>query len=191
MESLTAQPPDGRVHLRLVPPLPPQPPQALSRDVMRSRRKRAVRARTENFARMRNAAREALLQDVATIEEYDRPRTRAECPVERPCPFVSCRYHLYLDVGSKGALKLNFPDIEPDEMTHSCSLDVATLGGLNIETIGELMNLTRERVRQLEILARERIRHRVPESFLLGLLEGLTETRESSGVGVTDYADSR
>ena len=44
-------------------------------------------------------------------------QTRAEC-VEgpRPCPYVSCKYHLYLDVQHRtGAIKLNFPDIEVEQ----------------------------------------------------------------------------
>lgn len=30
---------------------------------------------------------------------YERPRTRGECRDGfRPCPFVACKYHLYLDI---------------------------------------------------------------------------------------------
>ena len=81
-----------------------------------------------------------------------RPKTRADCEgAARPCPFVSCRHHLYLDVHPvRGSIKLNFPDLEPDELEESCSLDVAGWGGRTLEVVGSLMNLTRERVRQLE-----------------------------------------
>jgi len=55
-----------------------------------------------------------------------RPRTRAECcDGPRPCPWVSCKYNLYLDVTEAGGLRFNFPDIDPDEMAESCALDVA------------------------------------------------------------------
>ena len=82
----------------------------------------------------------------------ERPRTRAECVgAERPCPWVSCRHHLYLDINPQtGSIKINFPDLEPWELTHSCALDVAERGMITLEECGEILNVTRERVRQLE-----------------------------------------
>jgi len=80
-----------------------------------------------------------------------RPRTRAECVGSaRPCPYVSCRHHLYLEVTEAGSLKLNFPHLEPDELVESCALDVAERGGATLDAVGLLINLTRERVRQIE-----------------------------------------
>lgn len=49
-----------------------------------------------------------------------------------------------------GTLKFNFPDLEPHEMSESCVLDVAGADGSVLIRVGELLNLTRERVRQLE-----------------------------------------
>jgi hypothetical protein len=70
----------------------------------------------------------------------------------RPCPFVSCKHHLYLDVSARtGAIKLNFPDLEVWEMTETCALDVADRGGTTLEEVGAIMNLTRERIRQVEV----------------------------------------
>jgi hypothetical protein len=82
-----------------------------------------------------------------------RPRTRAECKdMPRPCPFVSCKHHLYLDVNPEtGSIKLNFPDLEVWEMRDTCSLDVADRNGITLEEVGEIMNLTRERIRQVEV----------------------------------------
>ena len=82
----------------------------------------------------------------------DRPATRAECQgAERPCPYVSCKHHLYLDVNERtGSIKLNFPDLEVWEMPETCALDVAEGGGSTLEEVGEMMNITRERIRQLE-----------------------------------------
>jgi hypothetical protein len=84
--------------------------------------------------------------------DYWKPRNRGECAdMERPCPFVSCKYHLYIDVHPvRGSIKLNFPDLEVWEMTETCALDVADRGGITLEEVGEIMNLTRERVRQVE-----------------------------------------
>ena len=52
--------------------------------------------------------------------------------------------------GRTGAIKLNFPDLEVWEMTETCALDVADRGGITLEEVGAIMNLTRERIRQVE-----------------------------------------
>lgn len=102
--------------------------------------------------------------------KYWRPRTRADCSkVPRPCPYVGCRHHLYLDVTDAGNLKLNFPDKEPEELEHSCSLDVAEEGGITLEALGELLNVTRERVRQVENCTLYRIRKFRSDSPLLAM----------------------
>ena len=79
--------------------------------------------------------------------------SRAECGSgERPCPFVACKHHLYLDVNPEtGSIKLNFPDLEVWEMKETCALDVADRGGITLEEVGEILNLTRERIRQVEV----------------------------------------
>lgn len=130
-----------------------------TRDQQRSRRKRDVRARTISVKRMTKrelAVGRLLYPD----EQIARPKTRVDCDrVPRPCPFVACRYHLYLDVSPRtGSIKLNFPDLEPDELRESCVLDVAEAGGESLEHVGQLANLTRERVRQLEQRALVRLR---------------------------------
>lgn len=89
-----------------------------------------------------------------------RPRVRSDCiGGPRPCPWVGCKYHLYLDINPRtGSIKLNFPDIEPWEMTQSCVLDIADQGPVTLEDVGRIMNLTRERIRQLEVAASEKVR---------------------------------
>ena len=89
-----------------------------------------------------------------------RPKSRADCvDGPRPCPWVSCKYHLYLDISPKtGSIKLNFPDIEPWEMVESCVLDIADRGPVTLEDVGRIMNLTRERIRQLEASASDKVR---------------------------------
>jgi hypothetical protein len=52
-----------------------------------------------------------------------------------------------------GAIKLNFPDLEVWDMNESCALDVADRGGTTLEDVGAIMNLTRERIRQVEVKA--------------------------------------
>lgn len=80
-----------------------------------------------------------------------RPQTRADCvDVPRPCPFVACRYNMYLDVRDDGGIRINFPDREPGEMTASCALDLASDGPRTLDLIGALMGVSKERARQLE-----------------------------------------
>jgi hypothetical protein len=126
----------------------------ITREQRRSRRKRDVRARTISVKRM--TKRELEIGRLLFPEtEYWKPRTRAECvDGPRPCPYVSCKHHLFIDVSPRtGAIKLNFPDLEVWEMAESCALDVADRGGTTLEDVGAIMNLTRERIRQVEVKA--------------------------------------
>jgi len=99
-------------------------------------------------------------KDLLPYMEYRRPRARSECKDSmRPCPFVSCRFHLYLDVNPvTGTLKLNFPGMEVWQMPFTCALDVADMGGRTLEEVGQILNMTRERVRQLEASALKKLR---------------------------------
>lgn len=125
----------------------------LTREQRRSRRKRAVRARTISVKRMTKREIELGRVLYPDVEGSERPRDREACiGAERPCPFVSCKHHLFLDVSSRtGAIKLNFPDLEVWEMRETCALDVADRGGTTLEEVGAIMNLTRERIRQVEV----------------------------------------
>jgi len=92
------------------------------------------------------------LEALAAELEATRPKVRADCAVgPRPCPYVSCKFNLYVDVNPRtGSVKMNFPDKELWEIADTCALDVADRGGITLEEVGAIMNLTRERVRQLE-----------------------------------------
>jgi hypothetical protein len=127
-------------------------PPEVSRKVRRRRRR--TRPRSKTIA-MKRLTREELRQGALMYPPVDipRPTSRAECREEmRPCPWVACKHHLYLDINPEtGSIKINFPDLEPWELKHTCALDVAERGGITLEEVGEIMNLTRERIRQVEV----------------------------------------
>jgi hypothetical protein len=125
----------------------------VTREQRRSRRKRDIRARTISVKRMSKREIELGRLMYPDLDDVVKPTKREDCgQAQRPCPFVSCKHHLYLDVSARtGAIKVNFPDLEVWEMTESCAIDVADRGGTTLEEVGAIMNLTRERVRQVEV----------------------------------------
>jgi len=137
-------------------PVAPPPPRrfAILRDENTSRR---IAPRSRTIA-SRRLSREEMAAGARLYLPFDveRPTTRADCLAggvneERPCPWVSCKYHLALDVNPEiGSVKINFPDKEPWELVETCALDVADRGGITLEEVGELTNVTRERTRQIE-----------------------------------------
>lgn len=123
----------------------------------RKSRRRSSLPRGRTIGRSEIAIEVRMYAAIAAAPEGEalppRPRTRGECQDgPRPCPWVACKQHLYLEVNPEnGSIKLHFPNLEPWELKHSCALDVAELGGVTLEEVGEIMNVTRERVRQLEV----------------------------------------
>jgi len=145
--------------------LPPE----VSRKVRRRRRR--TRPRSKTIA-MKRLTREELRQGALMYPPVDipRPTSRAECRQElRPCPWVACKHHLYLDINPEtGSIKINFPDLEPWELKHTCALDVAERGGITLEEVGEIMNLTRERIRQVEVRGLLKLKMGSPSQDELG-----------------------
>ncbi|HAN32746.1 MAG TPA: DNA-binding protein [Myxococcales bacterium] len=118
------------------------------------------RTRSKTIAMRPMSAAE--IEEGKTLVEFmdiRRPQTRLDCQNgPRPCPFVSCQHHLYLDVNpNTGSIKINFPNMEVWEMPHTCALDVAERGGITLEEVGSIMNLTRERIRQVEVSGLEKL----------------------------------
>lgn len=108
----------------------------------------------------------------------DRPTRRSECPEpdadgERRCPWLSCRHHLgVLRVGRGGRIYLQ---PEGSALQYACLWDVLEAraadkvrpGGAHphhmaLETIGRVVGVTRERVRQIEEAALAKIREAFP-----------------------------
>lgn len=79
------------------------------------------------------------------------PQNRSECREQaRPCPWARCRFHLYLEVKANGSIRFNFADLELWEIPETCALDVAERGGASLEEVGALLNLSHERVSQIQ-----------------------------------------
>jgi hypothetical protein len=156
-----------------------------TREQLRSRRKHPLRKKTENLQRMSGTERHrlTLLVPQLTAEELAmRPRTRGDCENGlRPCPWVGCRHHLYLDVAKTGNLTLHFPDLEVEQLVETCSLDIAEHGGETLEFCGEVATVTRERIRQLEVRALLRIKRRGREALRDFLPEGKLEPVRALG----------
>ena len=150
-----------------------------------SQRVRATPARTLPVLRVSQRSIRNLKVANASEEVPDRPRSRGDCVGgERPCCFVSCKFNLYLDVDPQtGSLKLNFPDIGPEEMPAraSCALDVASLGGTQLEVVGSAMNVTRERARQIEEIALARAEAEIRRLRLRTELQEASAGREVQG----------
>jgi hypothetical protein len=140
----------------------------LSRKV---RRRRRTRPRSKTIA-MKRLTREELRVGALMYPPVEDPRpvNREECRGDvRPCPWVACKHHLYLDVNPEtGSIKINFPDLEPWEMRNTCALDVAERGGITLEEVGEIMNLTRERIRQVEVRGLLKLKMASPSPEELG-----------------------
>lgn len=120
----------------------------------------SVRATTLSMDRL---SRQALAEGAAAYPQSitdehasARPTVRGDClpggkNAQRPCPWVSCKHHLALDVDEDtGSIKVIWPDREPWGAPRTCSLDVADEGPHTLEETGALMNVTRERMRQME-----------------------------------------
>ncbi len=125
--------------------------------------------------------RESAAQRAVRIEQRDslapsladlvhlRPKTRAECHdardrltahlpaddpyrVHRPCPFVSCRFHLHVDVSPDGAIVVVSTEDMPLDIAHTCALDVIDEHpeGVTREEMGTILRVSCERTRFYE-----------------------------------------
>jgi hypothetical protein len=72
-------------------------------------------------------------------------------------------------VSETGSIILNFPHLEPGQMPphQSCALDLAERGAMTLEDIAVVTNLTRERIRQVELKAL--VRRARPAAVAMGL----------------------
>ena len=99
------------------------------------------------------------------------PELRSECPKERPCAYVSCRYNTYLDVDNCGNIIYNHKNKKPWQVNPelSCTLDIAEqiskdifngkrTKGFSNKEIGEILGgVSRETIRLMAITARNKL----------------------------------
>lgn len=124
------------------------------------------RSNVVSLDRVRESARRSVAESAPVDDLPARPRTRGDCAsVPRPCPFVSCKFNLFLDVGNQGrGPGLILSGVEPWEMPSelSCALDIvdSTPDGATTETIAEAWGQTRQNVSRIEqdVLKRPHVR---------------------------------
>jgi hypothetical protein len=97
---------------------------------------------------------------------FTRPRFRWQCEgIPRPCIFASCKYNMYLKnfTNCGKDFKITFPNIDIWDMDPeaSCCLDIADQGSHTLHEISEILNVTRERVRQIEGKALIKVKSRL------------------------------
>ncbi len=72
------------------------------------------------------------------------PATRAGCAeLPRPCPVVVCRHNLALE---------RLRGRSPVRDDSACSLDYAAGDGMTLQEIADVFGMTRERIRQVQVL---------------------------------------
>ena len=83
---------------------------------------------------------------------YPRPAKREDCLNNiRPCPWISCKFHMIWML-SKPELKDLSDDGFVDKIMNlkeTCVIDVADRQGSTLEEIGQILGISRERVRQI------------------------------------------
>ena len=118
----------------------------------------------------------------STSPSHWRPRTRADCAeVPRPCPYVGCRHNLALEVRGDSesihragvrslSLRASAARVEEwsdaavlalSHMEETCSIDVSEGGPVSLDKVGEILGISRERVRQIDKFARARLKVRL------------------------------
>ena len=116
----------------------------------------------------------------ADVDEMQRPATRRDClpggcNQERPCPWISCKWHLVFEVqettGQRGPglrrrhVSLQRMDDDTivakiEALAETCALDVADRGGQILDEVGQLIGVGRERIRQIEKQALAKLERR-------------------------------
>ncbi len=90
------------------------------------------------------------------------PRNRGECiDGPRPCPYLSCRHHLWLQLGQDQAGnwqrgRMGSAELRPATV-QTCALDVAEHGATS-KDVGRLLGMDETRVRQIAAKAFKKLK---------------------------------
>lgn len=105
----------------------------------------------------------------------ERPTCRSQCvDGPRPCPWVSCRYNLTIDI-IKGRVRVNPPGED------SCALDVADRGEHSVAEIAAILGISKQRVSFIEqealafLRGEQPKRHRGHAPYGWRVVDGLLE----------------
>lgn len=103
------------------------------------------------------------------------PHTREECIDQpQPCPYVSCRFNLFLDITPDGSIIQNYPGKKVWQIKESlCALDYTERRGMTLKEIGKHFDLTRERIRQVAEIA---FRKFLISAYEMGVAEDIIES---------------
>lgn len=153
-----SDPPDAAANPTTIPPLRSVDVYAVqgNHEARRAAFRASAKPVMEDLRRTSAARLRVMSEEYPEETAHLRPKTRGDCiDGIRPCPFVSCKHHLYLSVARNGNIKVNFPDVGPEDLPtdRSCTLDVADAGEHTLEEVGLLLGVVRERARQLEASA--------------------------------------
>jgi len=119
------------------------------------------------------------VEALQVIKAVPAPRTRADCEGPGVCVKIGCRFNLAISVNDHGNIKIEGgpalrntdrgwrgpADFDErviewlETASETCALDAAERGGMTLEEVGELLNMTRERARQIEEGALRKLRH--------------------------------
>ena len=109
------------------------------------------------LARLNKIEGPDLKEDLEFLDR-NRPDNTDDCPIneEHFCPFVGCRYHLYLETNGTN-IKFLHPGKEVWELEETCALRVANRGPHPQEEIAPFFGLTRQSFTKTEESARRKL----------------------------------
>ena len=173
-----------------------------ARDLLR---KRVAKWKVQRAALVEVAADALAAQDRSVVPDEElreidatRPRFRFEClpggpAYVRPCPYAMCRFNMFT-VLVTCEQRLNSTPREPPRLImsptdldpeYSCVLDIVDrqFSGYTLEEVGQILGVTRERIRQVQNDALSKIKRRLGNTTegrtVLEAIEILLQEEES------------
>lgn len=94
------------------------------------------------------------------------PGTRAQCPTERPCPYVRCEWNLWMvDGRDRPGRRVDGrppPSVVIAHVTQNCGADVADKNvngeGLTVQELADAIGVSDKQVRRIVARAKEKLR---------------------------------